>query len=239
MARESMRQILEGAAPFDPIPRPRLLENNTVEFYREGRRIIKLHSTEILEWSRDGKRCKINSGGWQTVTTKDRINCYSPVSVYSQKGLWYIGETLFFDGIEIVDGKPPKPVLSREQKAQKLADSIRKFVARMDKLEVLPMPDSGDCLLCAMDSGAVENNSKSDYGVGNSTGRRVKSKHHIAEHIREGYLHGRLIFNALKWSGATDYVISLAFREGRDNFARPMAKRAMRRFLRSQLGLPV
>lgn len=44
----------------------------------------------------------LNSGGWQTVTTKDRMNEYARTSrIYSEKGQWFVGseDRPFFDGI--------------------------------------------------------------------------------------------------------------------------------------------
>lgn len=52
---------------------------------------IRLHSTEILKFFPDG-RIVLNSGGWQTVTTKERMNRYlpHPWSIYSEKGDWFL-----------------------------------------------------------------------------------------------------------------------------------------------------
>jgi hypothetical protein len=42
----------------------------------------------------------LNSGGWRTSTTKDRINKYSPVKVYQRKYEWYLQDgTEFEDNI--------------------------------------------------------------------------------------------------------------------------------------------
>lgn len=50
---------------------------------------IVLHATEILTFYEDGS-VKLNSGGYRSYTTKERINRYGPVRVYSDKGEWYI-----------------------------------------------------------------------------------------------------------------------------------------------------
>lgn len=233
MSRESLAAMMTGVA-FDAAPRPKLIANNTVQYYRNGRRVIRLHQTDILEF--DGPVCTITTEGWQTVTTKDRINKYSPIRISSQRGLWYVGETLFYDGIKICDGKPPAANLKRERKANKLAESIRKFVAKVDKLDSLPQPDNGDCWYCSMFDRAQPAD-KSDYGVGNKTGKRSTNCKHIRSHVRYGYLHGSLIVNAMRWCGETDMLISWAFNDPRKQWRRNV-KRDLRRYLRSQLGLP-
>lgn len=83
--------------------------NNTLKIETEKGYIIRLHDTNVLEF--DGKGYVLNSGGWQTRTTKDRINEYLPRPYYiSQKNFdWFInigdnGETIpFFDGIKLIN----------------------------------------------------------------------------------------------------------------------------------------
>ena len=63
--------------------------------------VITLHGTQIIRFLADG-RIQLNSGGWQTNTTKDRINMYSPFTIRQKKGTWYIidipgGDILFKD----------------------------------------------------------------------------------------------------------------------------------------------
>ncbi len=51
---------------------------------------IRYHATDVVTYHKDG-RIVLNSGGYRTMTTKDRMNCYSPASVYQESGLWYVG----------------------------------------------------------------------------------------------------------------------------------------------------
>ncbi len=66
---------------------------------------LRLHETDILVWHEDGS-VELNSGGWQTVTTKSRMNEFAPggwydrsgdgqwrgfrISVWTQCGTWYV-----------------------------------------------------------------------------------------------------------------------------------------------------
>lgn len=117
----------------------RKLQNNTYAQRRGPDAIaVRLHATDVLTFHRSGL-VTFNTGGWETVTTKDRINSYAPHgwSVYSEKGRWMLHGTradgvqdrwFFRDGITAdtikggiktrapeIDGKPrvsrtkPKP----------------------------------------------------------------------------------------------------------------------------------
>ena len=71
----------------------RKLENNTYGYIEyDGSVSVELHSTKVVTLYANGL-VKLASGGWQTVTTKDRMNRYSPVSVRQRKGEWYVMST--------------------------------------------------------------------------------------------------------------------------------------------------
>lgn len=78
--------------------------NNTYRYdYEDGTIVWRLHNTDVVTKLPDG-RYVLNSGGWRTVTTKERINRYAPVRVWSHKGEWYVYENgewrePFYDGI--------------------------------------------------------------------------------------------------------------------------------------------
>ena len=68
----------------------RKIKNNTWAVLLDNGNIgIKLHNTIVVEYFPDGK-VRLDSGGWETITTKQRINAYSPVSVYQEKWRWYV-----------------------------------------------------------------------------------------------------------------------------------------------------
>jgi hypothetical protein len=77
----------------------RKIGNNTYATIQpDGSVAIRLHSTDVVTIYPDDA-VKVNSGGWRTSTTKDRINKYSPVKVYQKNHQWY-----FDDGSEFEDG---------------------------------------------------------------------------------------------------------------------------------------
>lgn len=74
----------------------RPIANNTrVHWCGEDVIEIKLHSTNIIRFHRDG-RVQLNSGGWETVTTQERIHRYTNARVFAvrEKGetesVWYM-----------------------------------------------------------------------------------------------------------------------------------------------------
>jgi len=83
----------------------RKIGNNTyAEILHDNTVAIKLHSTYVVKINSNGTYT-LNSGGWQTVTTKDRINQYSPVRVYQRDFTWYVKingkEYPFMDGMVV------------------------------------------------------------------------------------------------------------------------------------------
>src|SRR3990167_5719753 len=91
----------------------RIVARNTVEYRTpEGDRVVRLHQTDIVTFKVNGD-IVLSSGGWRTVTTKDRINQFAPVRVYAERGVWYVsnGDAAipFVDGLTLRRGKLPKP----------------------------------------------------------------------------------------------------------------------------------
>jgi hypothetical protein len=80
--------------------RKRLKNNTTLERIDKDTFGVKLHNTYVVKIHRDGTYT-VTAGGWRTATTKDRINYYSPLSVYQRAFEWFVGEkVVFFDGIK-------------------------------------------------------------------------------------------------------------------------------------------
>lgn len=84
--------------------RRRKLANNTYLVIRDdGGLGVQLHATQVV--IHYPERIVLDSDGWQTVTTKDRMNRFSPVRVYSVRGVWYVSvggvEYPYADGITI------------------------------------------------------------------------------------------------------------------------------------------
>jgi hypothetical protein len=64
---------------------------------------VRLHETDVVIIRSDGNYV-LNSGGWLTSTTKDRINNYSPASVYQAKRKWFLFDRSNDTNTPFVDG---------------------------------------------------------------------------------------------------------------------------------------
>jgi DNA helicase TIP49 (TBP-interacting protein) len=111
----------QDAAEYLGAKSDRPLANNTrLQRRDDGAIAVRLHSTDVVIYRQDGT-AELYTGGWRTVTTKDRINTFSPARVYAERGRWYVspGAVVFADGLRVsADGTPlnggPEPADERE-----------------------------------------------------------------------------------------------------------------------------
>lgn len=101
---------------------PKIICRNTFRFVRDGETVIRLHSTDIVRKLIDGS-VVLNSGGWKSVTTKDRMNAQLPdgYRLMQEKGVWYVGRgwndaarVPYFDGMNV-----PRDVVKPQVKSAK------------------------------------------------------------------------------------------------------------------------
>lgn len=155
------------------------------------------HSTPIVTYFRSG-RMRLETGGWYTPTTKDRLNQLTPLYITQAKNIWYLSDgSRFFDGIMTDDsGNVLNPQTSEHQdkidaqnKAMKKA--IKSYITKyLDELVVhgMPMPSNGDCWYCL---GLLDDSS------------------HLLAHMEESYFVPMLAVNALREAGYRDEGISI------------------------------
>lgn len=238
--RETLREIMRGVEIKEGT-KPKRVANNTVEYVRpDGSTVIRLHHTDIVQKHPDGT-FTLNSGGWRTSTTKERINSYSPARLFQAKGEWFLsGHVTFIDGMTVdAQGTPlnykPDKVAKETARRKKLAREINQFCKLVDKVDEEHMiPSAGDCWICMVDTAQIKggdtkwNCSNADTAPGGDT-------EHLLSHIKEGYVHGTLLANALQWAGYKDPMFILQYDV--QNKDRGNTKRALRRYLRRRLGL--
>lgn len=202
----------------------RRIGNNTVlHRLEDGRIAVQLHDTDVILYSEDGS-VVLESGGWLTVTTKDRMNRYGPKgwTVYSERGVWFVNHypsgwerskaERFFDGIStmgdrVVNPLPEDEVRKQDARRREILKDISGYVVKVreaydqgwgkDPLEDRPVPDGGDCWFCYFGN---EDGSMGDLG-GNTS--------HLEDHIAEGYVVPSLVARALREKGyqAVAYMI--------------------------------
>jgi hypothetical protein len=72
-------------------PARRTVEDNTCLVRMAfGEIVLYFYRTPIITYYQDG-RITLFSGGFRTVTTKRRMNAYSPVVVFQRDLAWYVG----------------------------------------------------------------------------------------------------------------------------------------------------
>lgn len=120
----------QGAAP----DKPRTIANNTLEYTApDGARVIRLHQTDIIR--RKGDKVTLSTGGWQSMTTKERLNTFSPFRVGSHKGNWTVttdaGTFPFSDGctFDVVTGEPVGRTVANGDKAARQLAADKKLIA--------------------------------------------------------------------------------------------------------------
>lgn len=179
------------------------LSNNTRLYNRGKYFAVRLHQTDIIEIHPD--HYVLHDGGWKTVTTKARINEYSPARVYTEKGIWYLpknerfdnNRTVYFDGIELyADGNPrnakPDNGTTAKRKAKldrTVARYIKGFLADI-AANGLKDPDNGDCFYCSF----------KEVGTGAAFG----DVDHIESHFDESYYVPSLLWTAVRGRGYPD-----------------------------------
>ena len=80
----------------------RKVDNNTylsspLHIVGQGEVSLFLHDNRIITWFEDGTT-ELSTCGWETVTTKDRLNKFGPLSIYQSKYVWYFGDDQLFEG---------------------------------------------------------------------------------------------------------------------------------------------
>lgn len=203
------------------------IANNTFKVvYNDGSVAYRLHKTDVVTVTKDA--VILNSDGWKTNTTKDRIHQYAyqyGIRLNQTKGLWFVSTSAgvfdYFDGIEIstATGEPKKQIHVNLKKV----DAIKKQITNYCKLitkDNLPVPEIGDCWDCAF-------RTKEGTPMGD-----LSNSDHLKSHIKEKYVVGSLLVNAMREAGYRDEQISLFYgMKLADTFRRAVRKYLIKRLI--------
>lgn len=179
----------------------RKIANNTYLETREGGAIaVRLHNTDILTF-RPGETV-FNSGGWLTVTTKERFNRFTPLGrFYSDKGEWFLNVGTwekpqlyaYQDGLTVHDNgtvsnaAPDNRALHRKWKRE--AKAYASAYVEALRAGNVAMPSGGDCWGCCMVT------DKGETLMGGAD--------HILSHFEERYFVPSLAQRALETFGGS------------------------------------
>jgi hypothetical protein len=232
-------QTLEGDKKVE---KSRLIANNTIEYWQDGARVIRLHGIDIIRYNADGS-VTLNSGGWRTPTTRDRLNRFTPFHVHQKDGIWYLQingkKYVFEDGITIhpdgeVKGAGPDP-----EELKMLDKRIKKYVNDYMKQLIarnLSQPSRGDCWYCFL---RTQDNTP--------LGEATQGRQRLLAHIEESYFVPSLVINAIEHFGGLSQIARhyvgywLHYHDQAagwgEDIARQQVKTALLRYMRSQLGL--
>lgn len=194
---DTWREIIKGGRNKTS---RKIANNTTVRNLDGGGVAIELHSTDIVIVHENGD-VTINSGGWLSVTTKERINRYTNAGISQRAGIWYMSDgSLFYDSMRLkADGTPvkPRPTAKYEQRLKLIKKQARQyardFVAALKAGEI-DLPSGGDCWGCCMRD---------------KDGNTAMGTDHIRQHIKDKYYVPSLLVNAGRAAGYPDDQIGL------------------------------
>jgi hypothetical protein len=182
------------------------LANNTYLHRRGDNIALQYHSTDVATFTPKNDII-LNSGGWHTSTTKERINMAIGNKLSQLNGVWYIGDVRFADGITIhANGKITGGTKDNPKQDKAIKAKVKKYAQLCAGAVPMSPPDSGDCWYCLMKT----NDNK-------TLGDAIKDNEHIDSHIKESYIVPSLVLNALREAGNTDFILSLVFNNPNKN----------------------
>lgn len=246
--RQTVKEIMEGV---NNPTNTKKVGNNTVRYTNDvGNTVIRFHNTDIITELPNGA-VKINSGGWKTPTTKDRLNTFlreRKISVHQDNHKWYVMKwddktytystiAPFVDGMTIrKDGTVPKKWAQKADSKNRKDDSTSKKIEKYLKIvrkklaENDTIPSGGDCWFCSMHT--------VDGGI--PLGDATNDHTHIEEHLKEGYVPNSLMWNAMQEAGYRPEVYLHPQWRTRDcAWMNKVVVRNVRKYLRRRMNIPI
>ena len=238
---ESAKAFLKGGR--DKTSRP-VAWHTRLNLHENGDIALKYHATDVVTYHPDGS-ISLDSGGWKTQTTKRRINDYTDMRVFPDKGVWYVGKKgdiwhwepgehdfVFQDNMRVMPDWSVKyqfePPDAKE--IEKLRKSIARYARKFaDNLVGIGLPDAGDCWFCYM----------------NFDGEETTNHSHLIDHIEEDYFVPSLLFRALRDSNIGNYwgysiqCVMEGDDKHYDKWMKDVVRRAVRKYIQKRLGLSV
>ncbi len=204
---------------------------------------LRYHDTNVVT-ADSGGRVILNSGGWHTMTTKERMSEYGPCFVRQERGVWYAmfqgKEYVFEDGMVLNEKTGNVTGAGSQSDVLKLRKDVKgyvkKYIAAL-QAGTLGKPGLADCFMCQF--------SKADGSSAMGDGE------HIESHIEESYLVPSLGVCVLKEQGPNGeglgslskhaaYALQESLRTGEPMKAAPcesQVRRAFMKYISTRLGM--
>lgn len=209
----------------------RKVDHNTyLERRAEGRIALRLHQTDIMVFLQNGDII-LDSGGWRTVTTKDRWKKHlEGFRIYSNRGILYLNplqdgvfqETpryVFEDGMVIkpdgsIEGAGVDNAKEQRSLKRKARAYAKNFAAALQAGQV-PAPSNGDCWFCLFRTTETPTQTWGEMSRAHGSEDR-----HIQSHIEEPYYVPSLAVRALETFGGSPVermALAAAFKQSPSN----------------------
>ncbi len=229
--RKNKRDML--AAINTLVVKSHMVARNTIEYETDiGDVVTRLHDTDIV-LKRPDKSVYLDTGGWNTKTTRARINEALPrgISVHTSKGAMHIvdGKGKAHEFTQTVRVGPRGGVTTDIQSGEAASyDSVRALVDRyIDRLKLhgIPTESGGD-----------------PWIIIDETSGKYPTDIMLAwlddPDTKEPYIFLTFIYRALKWSGHTDFGVSYQMQQFNkaDKYGRRHVCGTVRRYIRACLG---
>lgn len=186
----------------------RKVENNTYIRLQENEVIVKFHYTDIATIQMDNTII-LNSGGYQTFTTKDRFNKilnHTPFRIYQELGIWYIRNYQTNEIYGYADNMRINPdntvsgyadnIKELEKTRKRIKKYAKKFISALVKGEV-ESPNAGECWHCLM------RDNKTNIPLGES----LQDTSHLESHFEDNYFVGSLLYRAVELYPVSQYAM--------------------------------
>lgn len=221
--------------------------NNTYLRLRDDVTIgLQYHRTDVIKFTPDG--LTLDSGGWRTVTTKERMNwglAQLGIHLFTDRGVWYLtkgpdwynrkdaipyydGIRLTYTGDVLAEQAEQDAELEHRQGILKLIDRYVKGFT-WEKVEGnSPKSDCWDCSMHVKEEGVPNEDAKTLGDISNSD--------HLLLHLEEQYYMFSLTYNAFRYAGynhnAALFWIAPGYRKIHDLRT---VKRMLRNYFKGQL----
>lgn len=213
---------------------------------KDGSIAVRLWDTDVVVYKPNGD-IVLNSGGWRTPTTKDRLNGYSPITIAQTNKVWYVcrkgkweeKNVPFRDGMIVHPDGSFEGVgnVQDEEYVKRMNKAITKYVDGYIKALFdgkVPAPSAGDCWFCALRT--EDGKTMGDVG---------DKKDHLVGHFHDKYYVPSLLYNAMTEGGVSMFakaVVGSIWKgeyesDSMDGLAARQIRSALKKYLEKRLAI--